>query len=218
MKGVKARRRREDMNEEHGPMGEPFAVACHAVARFGEGAGKGAVVVGGGPIGNLVAQTLQALGAKKILLSEVSTARLEKAEKCGIATVNPKAKPLQEAIFDSFGPDGADVIFECIGSPATIKEEIDIARKGSAIIIIGVVPDLCSINMGFVQDHELSIIGTAMYRVEDYLVAIDLVAKGLIEFDVLITHHVPFSRYADAYRLIEEKKDLAMKVMIDMAE
>lgn len=212
----KALRLPEGMSDEHGAMLEPLAVACHAVARFGDVAGKRAVVVGGGPIGNLVAQTLVAMGATGVLLSEVSACRLATAKKCGLNTVNPREKPLQQAIFDAFGPDGADVIFECIGSPATIKEEIEIARKGSTIIIVGVVPDLCLVNMGFVQDRELSIIGTAMYRTEDYLAAIDLVGKGLIEFDALITDRVPFSRYADAYRLIEEQKDKAMKVMIEM--
>ena len=208
----------DDMNDEHAAMIEPLAVACHAVKRFGDVCGKNAVVIGGGPIGNLVAQTLKALGANGILLSEVSVYRLETAEKCGIKTVNPKEKPLQEAIFETFGDDGADVIFECIGAAATLKEAIDIARKGSTVIVVGVVPDLCPVNMGFVQDHELSILGSAMYRTEDYLAAIELVSKGLIELSALITHRIPFSRYADAYKLIEEQKDKAMKVMIEMKD
>ena len=62
----------------------------------------------------------------------------------------------------------------------------------------------------------MRLIGTAMYRVEDYLEAIRLVGEGLIEFNALITHRVPFSDYAGAYKLIEEQKDKAMKVMIEM--
>ena len=213
---AKAVRLPDEMSDEHGAMIEPLAVACHAVNRFGVVEGKKAVVIGGGPIGNLVAQTLKARGADQVLLSEVSAYRLATAAKCGIATVNPKEKSLTEAINDKFGPDGADVIFECIGSPATIAESVNIARKGSTIIVVGVVPEPCPINMGYVQDHELSLIGSAMYRVEDYQAAIRLVARGLIEFDALITHRVPFSKYADAYRLIEEQNDKAMKVMIEM--
>lgn len=208
----------DDMNDEHGAMIEPLAVACHAVSRYGSVAGKNAVVIGGGPIGNLVAQVLLARGANKVLLSEVSAYRLDTANKCGISTVNPKEKSLQGAILQTFGPDAADVIFECIGSPVTIREAVDIARKGSTIIVVGVVPDLTPINMGFVQDHELSIIGSAMYQTNDYLSAINLGSKGNIEFDALITHHVAFSNYSDAYRLIEEQRDKAMKVMIDMSK
>lgn len=208
----------DDMNDEHGAMIEPLAVACHAVSRYGSVSGKNAVVIGGGPIGNLVAQVLLARGAKKVLLSEVSAYRLETAKKCGISTVNPTEKLLQDAIYQSFGSDAADVIFECIGSPATIKEAVQIARKGSMIIVVGVVPDLAPINMGFVQDHELSIIGSAMYQTNDYLSAIELVGQDKIAFDALITHHVAFSKYPDAYQLIEEQRDKAMKVMIDMSK
>ncbi len=206
----------EGMSEEHGAMIEPLAVACHAVGRAGDVAGKRAVVTGGGPIGNLVAQVLKARGAKAVLLSEVSQYRLETAAKCGIQTINPQKEKLQDAILSHFGSDAADVIFECIGNPAVLKEVIDIARKGSTVVVVGVVPGACEINMSLLQDHELTVLGSAMYRVEDYMAAIELVNKGEIEFDALITHRVGFSEYSNAYRLIEEQKDKAMKVMIDM--
>lgn len=206
----------DSMSFEHGAMIEPLAVACHAVKRFGEVNGKNVVVIGGGPIGNLVAQTAKAKGAAKVLVSEISEYRLAVAEKCGLLVNNPKLTLLKDAMNNAFGSDGADVIFECIGSAFTMQETVEIARKGSDIIVVGVVPDLCKMNMGFVQDRELRITGSAMYRVEDYREAIELVGKGFIEFDALITHHVPFSDYASAYRLIEEQKDKAMKVMIEM--
>lgn len=70
--------------------------------------------------------------------------------------------------------------------------------------------------MGLVQDHELTIKGSAMYRVESWIEAIRLANEGLIEFDLLITHRVSFSDYSCAYNLIEEQKDKAMKVLIDI--
>lgn len=206
----------KDMSLDHAAMIEPLAVAVHAVRRFGDPSGKKAVVIGGGPIGNLVAQVLNALGAEKVIMTELSASRLSIAEKCGIISVDTGKVALQDAISENFGPDGADVIFECIGNAHTVAQAIDIARKGSDVIIVGVVPDLCSINMGFVQDHELRISGTAMYRVEDYREAIELVAAGKIELSALITNHVPFTKYADAYKLVEEEKDKVMKIIIDM--
>ena len=206
----------DDMSPEHGAMIEPLAVACHAIRRFGDVAGKNVAVIGGGPIGNLVAQTAKAMGAAKVIITEISEYRLSVAEKCGLIAVNPNETSLKDAIRNEFGSDGADVIFECIGSPSTLQESVEVARKGSYIIIVGVVPGKCPVSMDIVQDHELSLLGSAMYRVEDYREAIKLVGEGLIEFDALITHRVPFSDYASAYRLIEEQKDKAMKVLIDM--
>ena len=97
-----------------------------------------------------------------------------------------------------------------------MKQAIEYARKGSDIVVVGVFADLGTINMGFIQDHELRLIGTAMYRVEDYIQAIELVNAGLIEFDALITHRVKFRDYTNAYRIIDEEKDKAMKVIIEM--
>ena len=205
----------KNMSLDDAAMIEPLAVAVHAVRRIGDPAGKKAAVIGGGPIGNLVAQVLRALGAE-VLMSEVSAARLAIAAKCGIPTVNPMEQPLPDAIREHFGPDGADVILECIGNAKTVAEAIEIARKGSDIVIVGVVSDLCSVNMGFVQDHELRILGTAMYRVEDYREAIALVSEGKIELPALVTNHVPFTEYETAYHLTETEKDKVMKIIIDM--
>ncbi len=214
---AKALKLPDTMSYDHGAMIEPLAVAVHAVRRIPGGvAGKSVCVIGGGPIGNLTAQAAKAMGAHAVLLSEISAYRIEAAARCGIPVMNPTETALKDGILQAFGPDGADVIIECIGGSRTIKEAVDIARKGSDIIVVGVVPDLCAIDMGFVQDHELRISGSAMYRVEDYREAIRLVGEGLIEFDALITHHVPFSDYASAYTLIEQAKDRAMKVIIDM--
>lgn len=206
----------DGMSFEHGAMIEPLAVVVHAVRRYGDVEGKKVLVLGSGPIGNLVAQTAKAMGATKVLLSELSTYRLDTAKRCGINTVNPNERDLKETISECFGTDGADVIFECIGINATMKQAIEYARKGSDIVVVGVFADLGMINMGFIQDHELRLIGTAMYREEDYKKAIELVNEGFIEFDTLITHRVKFKDYAKAYKIIDEQKDKAMKVIIEM--
>lgn len=204
----------DNMSYAQGAMMEPMAVAVHAIRRYGDVTGKKVLVLGGGPIGNLVAQTAKAMGASQVLLSELSSARLETAQKCGIDVVNPSEKDLLEAIIEKFGKDKADVIFECVGINATMNQAIDYARKGSDIVVVGVFAALGTINLGFVQDRELRLIGTAMYRVEDYLKAIELAGAGLIELDALITHTVSFADYPKAYEIIELNKDKAMKVMV----
>lgn len=207
----------EEMSWDHGAMIEPLAVAVHAVRRYAaDMTGKKAVVLGGGPIGNLVAQTAKALGAEVVLLSELSAYRLDTAKKCGIATVNPSEKDPLEAIIEACGEDRADVIFECIGINPTMKQAIAYARKGSHIVVVGVFADLATVDMAAVQDHELTLLGSAMYREEDYIKAIELVAAGKIEFETLITHRFGFREFKKGYDTIDLEKDKAMKVMINM--
>jgi L-iditol 2-dehydrogenase len=193
---------------------EPLAVAVHAVRRFGDITGKSVLVLGGGTIGNLVAQTAKALGAGKVLLSELSAYRLETAKKTGIEVVDPAQTDLKERIGTYFGPDGTDVVFECVGINTTMNQAIEYARKGSTIIAVGVFGEMATMNAALIQDHELTLIGTAMYRTPDFTTAIDLVGGKRIEFEPLITDHVPFDDYLRAYKVIDEQKDKAMKVIV----
>ncbi len=213
---AKALKLPEDMSYEYGALVEPLAVAVHAVRRAGEIKGRKALVFGGGPIGNLVAQAAKAMGAEKVMVSELSAYRLEVAQKCGLYTVNSQEEELPHKMEEVFGKDRADIIFECVGSEITIGQAILYARKGSRIVVVGVFAAPGKMDMGLIQDHELELVGSAMYRVEDYIKAIELIGRDEIRLEDLITHHVPFEQYEEAYKIIDEQKDRAMKVMIDM--
>lgn len=206
----------EHLSHDFGALIEPLAVAVHAVNQAGSLDGKNVLVIGGGPIGNLVAQTAKATGAKKVVISEMSKVRVEIAKKSGVGAVNPQDKPLEEAIGDEFGEQRADVIFECVGAEFTIKQAINVARKGSIVVAVGVFSGQVELNMNYIQDHELSLRGTAMYKEKDFEVAIDLVNEGLVTFEPLITNHLPFKDYIEAYHLIDNNKDEVMKIIIDM--
>src|SRR5699024_7107457 len=203
----------DSMSWDQGALIEPLAVAVHAVRRVENIEGKKALVLGGGPIGNLVAQTAKAMGASSVLISELSDYRLEVAKKCGINTIDTNKEDMFEKILENFGSDKADYIFECVGINTTTNQAIEYARKGSTIVAVGVFANIAQINMGYVQDHELTVKGSAMYREEDYVKAIDLVNKGLVDLDVLITHRVEFQNFIEAYELINQQKDKVMKVM-----
>lgn len=206
----------ESLSYEEGAMVEPLAVAVHAVRRVPSVEGLNVLVIGGGPIGNLVAQTAKAFGAANIVVSELSETRLKMAEQCGLDTINSKREDLVEGIGRHFGERKADVIFECVGSSFTVAQSIEVARKGSTVVIVGVVPDLTKVNMGFVQDHELTVLGSAMYQAVDFDRAVDLINAGKVDLKSLITNRVRFEDYAEAYSIIDNEKDRVMKVLIEM--
>ncbi len=203
------------MSLEHGAMMEPLAVAVHALGRGGGAAGKKVLVLGAGPIGNLVAQAAKGSGAADVMLTDVSEVRLELARRCGLeAAVNPAKADLGEAVRKRFGESKADLILECVGAQKTIEGAVAVARKGTDIVVVGVFGDRPSVDMGLVQDRELRLIGTLMYREPDWRDAIALAAAGKVNLEQLITDRFPFERYLDAYHLIEANRDKAMKVMV----
>lgn len=207
----------ESLSFEEGAMIEPVSVAIHALGRAGDIYGKKVLILGAGPIGNLVGQVAKGLGANTVMSTDLSDFRLDIAKQCGIDfTINPKTENLEKAVLNNFGPDEADMILECVGVESTISQAVSLARKGTTIVVVGVFGKKPVIDLGLVQDRELSLVGTLMYQKRDYIKAIELAGSDKLMLKNLITNTFSFSAYMDAYQYIEEKKDRAMKIMITL--
>jgi L-iditol 2-dehydrogenase len=206
-----------NMKFDTAAMIEPVSVAVHVLGRAGDIKDKKILVLGAGPIGNLVGQVAKSIGAAAVMNTDISDYRLNMAEECKIDfTVNTGKENLDGAILKHFGPDRADIILECVGAEQTMTEAVSCARKGTNIIVVGVFGRKPVVDLGVVQDRELSLIGTLMYRREDYEKAVELVRSNKLCLEKLITNHFPFLSYLDAYRYIDRAKDRAMKVMISL--
>ncbi len=208
----------ESVSLDEAAMIEPLAVAVHAVGRTGGVQGKKVVVLGAGTIGNLVGQVAKASGAEAVLITDINGYKLDKARACGMdVVVNTHEEALGAAIRRAFGPDGADLILECVGVSETINQAIDNARKGSTVVMVGVAGAVTVTNFGYIQDHELNVRGTLMYQKPDFERAIALVAAQKVHLTDLITHRFDFRHYLDAYHTIESSGGHYVKVMIEVA-
>ncbi|MDD4850650.1 MAG: alcohol dehydrogenase catalytic domain-containing protein [Gemmiger sp.] len=209
----------QEMPYEEGAMIEPLAVAVHAVKQVGDVAGMNIAVLGAGPIGNLVAQTAKGMGAAKVLITDVSDLRLEKAKACGVdACVNTKNTNFGEAMVAAFGPDKADVIYDCAGNNTTMGQAIQYARKGSIIVLVAVFAGMAQVDLALANDHELDIKSTMMYRHEDYLDAIRLVNEEKVHLRPLLSKSFKFADYRKAYQYIDANRETTMKVIINVQE
>lgn len=207
----------DNMSFDEGAMIEPLAVAVHAVKQAGNVRGQNIVVLGAGPIGNLVAQTAKGMGAARVMITDISDWRLEKAKECGIdVCINTGTKDLGEATLENFGPDRADVIYDCAGNNTSMGQAIAYARKGSTIILVAVFSDMAVVDLAVANDHELDIKSSMMYRSDDYDDAIRLVSRGKVQLVPLISNHFSFKDYLEAYEYIDAHRETTMKVIIDV--
>jgi len=202
---------------EQGAFLEPLAVGVHSTGRAGDLTGKNVVVLGAGPIGNFVGQVCKARGAGKVLITDLSDFRLDVATQCGIDAVsNAGTESLADAVKRVFGEGGFDIAFECVGVEATLAQAVGAIDKGGKIVVLGVFGEHPRIDMSVVGEHELSLIGTLMYRQEDYEQAALWIDEGKIATEPLDSKHFPFENYGDAYTFIDEQGDKSMKVFIDL--
>lgn len=207
----------DNVDDDQGAMVEPAAVAVHAVRRSGPLKGQKVVVLGAGPIGNLVAQAAKAVGAAQVMITDVSDFRLAIAKDCGTEfTVNTGTVDLGAAIEEHFGADRADVIYDCAGNDITMGQAIRFARKGSTIILVAVYAGTAHVDLAMLNDHELDLNTTMMYTRADFTEAIQFIAEGAIRLHPLISRHFAFADFLDAYRYIDSHREMTLKVLIDV--
>lgn len=202
----------EGFSLEHGALVEPVAVACHDVARSRLAEGETAVVIGGGPIGQLIASVARAAGARVILV-EPNQARREAAANRGIETIDPITEDAVAWVEQATGGAGADVVFEVAGAAATALGCVDYAKVRGRVVVVAIHNQPVPMNLFRMFWRELEIIGARVYERADYERAIALLTDGAIPADELITNIVPLERAHEAFAELERGD--GMKVLVD---
>lgn len=192
---------------------EPLAVACHDVRRSGLKAGEVAVVLGGGPIGSLVAMVARTTGAK-VIISEMNPTRIAMLEKMGFDVVNPAEKNLLEYVTEVSNGALADVVFEVAGVQATLNTMTEIAGLRARIVVVAIHAQPKPIDLKMMFWRELTVLGARVYEYEDYETAIALVAKNELPLEPLITNVMPLDKIQDLFEEIVNNPS-GMKFLID---
>jgi L-iditol 2-dehydrogenase len=82
--------------------------------------------------------------------------------------------------------------------------------------LVAVFGKMANVDLAVLNDHELDLNTTMMYRHEDYVDAIRLVGEGKVQLTPLMSRHFPFDQYLNAYEYIDENRETSMKVLIDI--
>lgn len=206
----------DDMSLDFGAMVEPVAVAAHATSRTHGIEGKNVVVSGAGTIGNLIAQFAKVRGARRVVVTDISDYRLNLALQCGAdAVLNVAKNSLKDSLQGLFGDDGYQVGFEAAGVEPSVRSLMETIEKGGDVVIVGVHAKDPAISMFYLGEHELDLIGSMMYRHEDYVLAVEKISKGAITLGPLVSNRFAFEQYDEAYKFIDSNRETCMKVLID---
>lgn len=192
---------------------EPLAVACHDVRLSGLDLGETAVVLGGGPIGLLVALVARKHGAT-VILSEVNTNRLQLAQKLGFQTVNPLETELVQLVHRQTEGRLADVVFEVAGVQATVDMMTDLAGLRGRIVLVAIHGQPRPVHLFKFFWKELKLIGARVYEKEDYEEAISLITAKDLPLEQLITKVEPLSQVQEVFEHIDQHPD-GMKVLLN---
>ncbi len=139
-------------------LGQPMAIAVHAMRRGRLQSGEVAVVIGVGGIGMFLAYATHELGAT-VVVADLDEERLSIAGSMGAAvTVNPRQQGLAEALANH----GAvpTVIYEVSGSVSGLRTALDVATRGSRIVAVGLQGQPAELELRDLSLREVELIGT----------------------------------------------------------
>jgi 2-desacetyl-2-hydroxyethyl bacteriochlorophyllide A dehydrogenase len=206
----------DTLSFEHGALIEPLAVACHDVRRGGVQAGEYAVVLGGGPIGLLVALVARNAGAR-VVISEINPFRLQLARDLGIEAVDPREIDLADFVHRATGDAGADVVFEVTATEAGAEMMTKLPRARGRIVVVGIYSAPAKVDLFRCFWRELTVVGARVYEAEDFERSIELAASGTLPLDRVVTNVLPLEELTTGMRLMERGGDV-MKVLVKCSD
>jgi len=197
---------------EHAALIEPVAVAVHDVRRGRVKSGEDVLVIGGGPIGMLVAMAAKNAGAN-VTISEINEHRLAMAKKLGIEPLNPKECDVVKTMQEKTNNKGADVVFEVSGTqPGVDLMTAAVAVRGR-IVMVAIHASKPEIDLFQFFWKEIEMQGARVYEPADYDEAIELVASGGIDAKALITGIQELEQIESAFAELAGNP-VAMKTLI----
>lgn len=197
---------------QQGALVEPLAVAVHDINRADLKAGEHAVVIGGGPIGQLIAQVAKSMGAH-VIMSEVNANRQAFAQRHGIDTVNPVSEDLVKRVDQWTEGKGADVVFEVSGVQPAIDVMTEIAAVRGRICMVAIHSDKPKVDLFKFFWKELQLVGARVYESDDFDQAIELLANKSLALDNYVTSVSELDKIQNAFADLADNPQ-GMKALI----
>ena len=197
---------------------EPAAVGYHAVRYSGLSVGDRVAVIGAGPIGLFTTQAARVAGAANVVALELSDMRSKAARELGADTVlDPRdfddSEAVQTAINDALGGP-PDTVFDAAGVPSTLQQAVDLVKVDGHVMMVGVSFEPAPIQPSTWVTKRVAVRAAFAYNREDYRQTIDLLERGTIQVEPLISSVVPGSETPEAFeRLLGPNDDI--KVLVD---
>ncbi|HWC97430.1 MAG TPA: galactitol-1-phosphate 5-dehydrogenase [Candidatus Sulfopaludibacter sp.] len=206
----------DNLGYEQAALIEAVSVAAHAVSLSGPPAASDdlAVVVGSGMIGLLTVQAARAAGYSRVAAIDVDDAKLAMARQLGASeTFNSKTVDAPAGVRELTGGRGAALAIECVGATAPIRTAIASVRKGGAVTLVGNFAPSIDLPLQEVVTRQLRLQGSCA-SCGEYPAAMDLMARGAIQVDPLISAVAPLGEGRSWFDRLYRHEPNLMKVVL----
>ncbi len=204
------------VDDVHGSLLEPLAVAFSAVRRAERADARRALVVGTGTIGLMIVQMLRASRPGiRILAADVNAGRLDLARQMGAdAVFDPSGADARSILAGATDGEGVDLAFEAVGLAATVRQALGALRPGGLCVWVGNSAKMIEIDMQETVVRELEVRGTYAYTHGAFGETLALLAGGALHLDPLISRVAPLREGPVWFEKLAAATDDLVKVIL----
>ncbi len=210
----------DTMADAQGVMMEPLAVALHAIRLVKVRPHQTIVILGSGVIGTSVMSLLSLYDNLHIVCVDLLKERLARMKQMGAdqTVLFRSREQARQEIRDATKGLGADIVFECAGTPETLWLMCETAGPAGHIAAIGSNPDDQVVFSSGTSRRKGLTIRCVRRSLNTLDQCIRLVESGRIDIRPLVTHTFPASRANDAFQMVASYEDGVLKAIIDMQD
>ncbi|MFN4271228.1 MAG: L-threonine 3-dehydrogenase [Aliihoeflea sp.] len=189
----------DDVPDEIAAIFDPLGNAVHTALSF-DLVGEDVLVTGAGPIGIMGALVAQAVGARKVVITDINPYRLDLARRLGVHhVVDASQEDLHDVMSEESMREGFDVGLEMSGSAVAFRDMIEVMNNGGRIAILGIAPTAFEIDWNKVIFKMLTlkgIYGREMFETWYKMIAL---VQGPLDVSGIITHRLGIDDFAEGF-------------------
>ncbi|NKW71600.1 L-threonine 3-dehydrogenase [Rhodobacteraceae bacterium R_SAG10] len=192
----------DDVPDEIAAILDPFGNAVHTALSF-DLVGEDVLVTGAGPIGIMGALVAQNVGARKVVITDISPYRLDLARRMGLRHVVDVSKENLRAVMNDIGmTEGFDVGLEMSGAADAMRQMIARLNNGGKLALLGIAPTDFAVDWNsviFKMLHIKGIYGREMYETWYKMIAL---IQGGLDLSGIITHRIHIDDFESGFSVM----------------
>ena len=206
----------EAIDSRTAPLIQVLTTCLHAQRLTNIIAGESVVVLGLGVTGQLHVQLAKARGASPVIGITRSAAKRELAQKVGADRTAASGEGAIQTVLDATEGRGADLVIDTTGELASVAAAISMARSGGRLLLFGIITATEGA-LPFYQLYfkELALINARVAKSEDYPASIDLVQRGIVRLEPLVSHVLPLRELKTAIGMLGSDSGPRMKIILE---
>src|SRR5713226_6111737 len=206
----------DSIDSRTGPLIQVLTTCLHAQRLANISPGESVVVLGLGVTGQLHVQLAKARGASPVIGITRSAAKRELAQKLGADLTLASGEGTIQKVLEATEGRGADLIIDTTGAMASLTDAIHMARFGGRLLLFGIITATEGA-LPFYQLYfkELTLINARVAKSEDYPDSIDLVQRGIVQLEPLVSHVMPLRDLRTAIGMLNSESGQRMKIILE---